>query len=329
MSQVAVAVEKSSLINAMEEHNIELRGLNHLSEMLFSTTDLRVIIDTTVSMLPRLLPGTLTDLRTVRPEAAFAITELDPSHPLFAVFRAEAGGLEEVRFTRALRFRPQPGTAVLARYQDGSPAIVESTLLPGRVLFLTSSLDPGWSDWPLTGVFLPVIHEAIRYLSAGGRGAAASLAVGEGAMVALPALPAGTSLELVPPDGPAGTVVPEATPGGYLAVLPATDRPGLWVFRTEDDDTLAVFAANVAAAESDPARVDPAEIRDAFGASAGAAAPAAVHLLGEGRELARTVSQARLGREIGHAFLWAAALLLLLEMIVAGRLGRLTPEGTA
>jgi GAF domain-containing protein len=55
--QVAVAIEKSWLINVMEEHNAELRGLNHLSEMLFSTTDFRVIVDTASSMLPRLLPG--------------------------------------------------------------------------------------------------------------------------------------------------------------------------------------------------------------------------------------------------------------------------------
>ena len=57
MSQIAVAIEKSWLIDVMEQHNLELRGLNHMSEMLFSTTDYRLIIDTALSMLPRLLPG--------------------------------------------------------------------------------------------------------------------------------------------------------------------------------------------------------------------------------------------------------------------------------
>jgi signal transduction histidine kinase/uncharacterized protein YigA (DUF484 family) len=55
--QIAVAIEKSWLIDVMEQHNLELRGLNHMSEMLFSTTDYRLIIDTALSMLPRLLPG--------------------------------------------------------------------------------------------------------------------------------------------------------------------------------------------------------------------------------------------------------------------------------
>jgi signal transduction histidine kinase/putative methionine-R-sulfoxide reductase with GAF domain len=55
--QIAVAIEKSWLIDVMEQHNLELRGLNHLSEMLFSTTDYSLIIDTALSMLPRLLPG--------------------------------------------------------------------------------------------------------------------------------------------------------------------------------------------------------------------------------------------------------------------------------
>jgi signal transduction histidine kinase/transcriptional regulator with GAF, ATPase, and Fis domain len=57
MPQISVTIEKSWLIDVMEQHNIELRGLNHLSEMLFSTTDFRLIIDTATSMLPRLLPG--------------------------------------------------------------------------------------------------------------------------------------------------------------------------------------------------------------------------------------------------------------------------------
>jgi PAS domain S-box-containing protein len=57
MPQIAITIEKSWLNNVMERHNLELRGLNHLSEMLFSTTDYSLIIDTALSMLPRLLPG--------------------------------------------------------------------------------------------------------------------------------------------------------------------------------------------------------------------------------------------------------------------------------
>ncbi|HXW01024.1 MAG TPA: ATP-binding protein, partial [Anaerolineae bacterium] len=57
ISQVAVAIEKARLIDVMEQRTAELQMLNHLGEMLASTTDLSLILDTTLSMLPRLLPG--------------------------------------------------------------------------------------------------------------------------------------------------------------------------------------------------------------------------------------------------------------------------------
>ncbi|MBE7552809.1 MAG: GAF domain-containing protein [Anaerolineales bacterium] len=57
ISQVAVAIEKARLIDVLEQRTTELQMLNHMGEMLASTTDLNLILDTTLSMLPRLLPG--------------------------------------------------------------------------------------------------------------------------------------------------------------------------------------------------------------------------------------------------------------------------------
>ena len=57
--QISVAIDKSRTIDAIEQHNTELKRLNHLSEMLVSTTDMALIIDTVLSMIPRLLPGNI------------------------------------------------------------------------------------------------------------------------------------------------------------------------------------------------------------------------------------------------------------------------------
>jgi PAS domain S-box-containing protein len=59
ISQVAVAIEKARLIDVLEQRTTELQMLNHLGEMLASTTDLNLIVDTTLSMVPRLLPGNI------------------------------------------------------------------------------------------------------------------------------------------------------------------------------------------------------------------------------------------------------------------------------
>jgi PAS domain S-box-containing protein len=55
--QISTAIEKAWLIDVMERRANELQTLNHLGEMLSSTTDLRLIMDTTLNMLPRLLGG--------------------------------------------------------------------------------------------------------------------------------------------------------------------------------------------------------------------------------------------------------------------------------
>ena len=83
------------------------------------------------------------------------------------------------------------------------------------------------------------------------------------------------------------------------------------MFTSSRGDTLAAFAVNVPAAESDLARISPNEIESRFAAERSS-------VLDTGGDLAEQIRQARVGREIGGRFLWAAALFLLLETAVAG-----------
>ena len=60
-----------------------------------------------------------------------------------------------------LRFLPRkPGT-------PGDPVIIESARGRGRVLLVTTSLDARWTTWPVTGSFLPTVHEMLYYAISG------------------------------------------------------------------------------------------------------------------------------------------------------------------
>lgn len=259
-------------------------------------------------VLPRFLPAQVTG--TVGGGEAFTLARLDPSHALFELFRGGEGGLPDVRFTRALAVRPESGTTTLASFSTGDPALLESALLPGRVLFFASSLDPAWSDFPLTGAFLPFLHEAVRYLAEARGGGAGRVDVGAGAALRVPVVPAG-AVTLIAPDGSRRQVVAEAGPGGYTLVLPETSTPGCYVFRSAAGDTLGAFVANIAARESDFTRSRPEELEERI-AARGA-------VLAANGDAAREIEVARRGREIGRSFLWAAALLLLAETWLARR----------
>lgn len=105
---------------------------------------------------------------------------VDTDHPVFEVFRsADSADLAAARFYRYRLLEPVPQAGVLARYDDGSPALVEVRIGAGRVLVWTSSLDTFWSDLPLQPVFLPLLHEASKY-AAGYRETDAWIPAGRG-----------------------------------------------------------------------------------------------------------------------------------------------------
>jgi hypothetical protein len=156
------------------------------------------------------------------------------------------------------------------------------------------------------------VHEAVRYLSESGAKAAQELAVGDGARVRLARVPEGGAVVLRGPDGETNAVAVTSGPGGYALELPEADAPGFWTFESAGGDTLAALAAAIPARESDPARISPEEVQNALTADRSA-------VLDSGESAARRVREARVGREIGRWFLWAAALLLALEMFLAAR----------
>jgi PAS domain S-box-containing protein len=70
--QLSITIDKARLIDEMEQRTSELQLLNRLSEMLVSTTDIGLIVDTTLNMLPRLLPADVHGLVIAGEDGAYA-----------------------------------------------------------------------------------------------------------------------------------------------------------------------------------------------------------------------------------------------------------------
>ena len=54
---------------------------------------------------------------------------------------------------------------MLARFQDGGPALLERRCGRGTVLWFTSTCDRDWNDWPQSRLFLPMVHQMLGYLA--------------------------------------------------------------------------------------------------------------------------------------------------------------------
>jgi hypothetical protein len=102
----------------------------------------------------------------LQPDQVLTLTATDPRHPIFRPFGALAATLGQVRFERSWRVAPD-GWSVIARFSNGSAALVERTLGRGRVVLLASDLERRWNDLPLHPGFVPLALETIRYASGG------------------------------------------------------------------------------------------------------------------------------------------------------------------
>ena len=88
-------------------------------------------------------------------------------HPIFAPFKEpNHGDFGKARFYRLFQAVPTKDATVIAAYDDGSPALFEKPYGQlGRVLCFTSTIDRGWNDLPIRAVYLPFLHESIKYLA--------------------------------------------------------------------------------------------------------------------------------------------------------------------
>jgi hypothetical protein len=91
---------------------------------------------------------------------------LDYSHPVFEVFKApRSGDFSAAHFFEYRAIEPAPADRVLARYDDGAVAAVERKVGTGRIIAWTSTLDDTWTDVAVKPVFLPLVHQLVRYLA--------------------------------------------------------------------------------------------------------------------------------------------------------------------
>src|SRR2546425_8687968 len=102
-----------------------------------------------------------------RGKPSVSLTTYDRNHGIFKPFeKSTRVVLNSAQFFAYMNVEAKPGAVVLAKYEDGSPAIVESSKEDHGMLVFNSTVDNAkWNDLPLKPSFLPLFHEMIRYLS--------------------------------------------------------------------------------------------------------------------------------------------------------------------
>src|SRR5215467_2113385 len=101
-----------------------------------------------------------------RGRPSVSMTTYDRNHVIFKPFeKSTRVALNSAQFFAYMNMEAKPGATVLAKYEDGSPVIVESSKEDHGLLVFNSTVDSKWNDLPYKPSFLPLFQEMIRYLS--------------------------------------------------------------------------------------------------------------------------------------------------------------------
>jgi aerotolerance regulator-like protein/VWA domain-containing protein len=251
-----------------------------------------------------LLPGTPGAAADRSSDWGATLAHLDYGHPVFELFRGpRTGDFSSARFLRYRALDARDG--VLARFDDGRVALAEKRAGQGRVLVFTSTLDTFWNDLPLQPVFLPFLHQLVKYAA--------------GHVESRPWHTVGEAVDLSTEQALQGREAVVTAPSGQKQRLAATQHaleltdPGFFeVRRLEGGAWSRLIAVNFDPTESDLAVLDPEELAGAVTQQGGGRLRAAGP--------APTTEEQESRQALWRYLLIAAALLLVGETVLSNRL---------
>jgi hypothetical protein len=262
---------------------------------------------------PALLPARLATISTEK--TALDAASLD--HPALQRFRgAQDVDVGTAEFTKY--FRLQPGkddrnVRQMARFANGSPALVERRFGLGRVVVAASGANTEWNTLPMKPLFLPLLHQLVAYLASGAEGAGNGR-VGETLARPLPLSEASKPVIVTNPAGARTTLKAVIQPQGALVTLPRPERAGFYRLAVAGG-TRDIFAVNRDPAEANLRSLSQEQVTKLLSARS-------LTWIGVNEDLVSALTRSRQGVELWRYLLIAALALMALETMLAQLFGR-------
>ena len=181
--------------------------------------------------------------------------DIDFRHPLFAPFAdARYSDFTKIHFWKYRKLDLQTATdaRVVARFDNGDPAIVDIPIGKGRMILFTSGWQPSDSQLALSSRFVPLLYSALE-LTGGVPTPMAQFQVGDA--VTLPAdwMQPGAAASIVKPDGSALTLAAGETNFSQTMI------PGVYHFKAGSSDKRFVVNFDPAEGRTSPLPLDELE----------------------------------------------------------------------
>ncbi len=259
--------------------------------------------------------------RQMDADAMVAFEEVDLEHPLFeGVFADGTGTVESPAVRRMLEYVPRSGTeSTIVRLSNGFPFLQEIRMGQGAAFFFAVAPDLLWSDFPVQGLFVPLLFRSVYYLSAHGAIEGDRLVVGRPARVRVPGSLPETRLHILSPDGADATPQQRNLFGVTVMDIDASlELPGTYEVMS-GERMVQRMAVNLDPRESDLRTYAPQEAANAL--SEALQTRVAVR---ETPTSGILVEAGPAGSELWKACLVLALMCLMAEVLVTARWGRVT-----
>ncbi len=290
-----------------------------------------------VMLLPKLGLPALTPIqhRAASSTAFVSFEKIDFGHPVFqGMFentkgiRGKNGNVESPKVFSSIRFVSEKEIRSIISLSDGTPFLWEKIPSNGRILGFAVAANIGWSDFPVKGIFVPLLYQTILYAASGGNTLAPlpSLAVGERGDIPISksrkkSVNAGRisakSVAILDPNGKETLVQAFASAVAGASSTIAFDKssqPGIYTV-VQSNDTLAQIPVNIDPAESNGEQApfnEFAAVSERYGMDRNA-----ITIVKDPETIDTVVLQSRFGVELWKYFLIGALAVALIEMMVA------------
>jgi hypothetical protein len=239
------------------------------------------------------------------------LAEIEFAHPLFAPFAdPRFSDFTKIHFWkhRKLDF-VSTNAHLVARFDDGDPALAQINVGKGTLFVLASGWQPGDSQLALSSKFVPLLYSLLEI---GGGLKAQSLAFTVGDSVDLSALHATNSITVRKPDGTTASMRAD------VKSFAETDLPG--VYSVVGAEPPFRFAVNLAPEESKTAPLATEQLEQL-------GVPVRVQPVATAKEMARREAQLKATELESHQKLWrwliaATLVVIIVETWIAARLTR-------
>ncbi len=268
-------------------------------------------------------------------QSSLSFKEIDLDHPIFStVFeknqpnaRNTNNTIQSPTILKTLRRGVSKEAHSIITLSDGSSFLSEHKFGNGKILFFSVAPVLLWSDFPVKGLFAPLVYRSAVYASSVGK-EHYTYTTGDAPVLTLLNVPLALrtgAYKLVSPDGmeelitEADTKNIKATDvkhtGASLTVnLKKLTQPGFYQFLNKTD-LLTSIAVNTDKNESDERKVSTDQLSKfwkKFGIES-----SSIKMLDESEQIQKTITESRFGVELWKYCLSIALLLVLLEMYLA------------